>query len=57
MAESITPDQKFTEKLTGIILANLENENFSVKEPAHEAGLTHYSLSRKLHAINKKTIN
>ena len=57
MAEPPTSNQIFLNRLTEIILANLENENFDVKELASEFGLPYYSLSRKLHAINNKTIN
>jgi AraC-like DNA-binding protein/TolB-like protein len=47
----------FLSKLTEIILANLDNENFGVKELADKSSLSRYSLSRKLQAINKKTAN
>jgi len=35
--------------------ANLGDENFSIKELAHELGMSHYSLNRKLYAITNKT--
>ena len=57
METSLTADQKFIRKLTDIILANLENENFGVKELANDSGIASYSLRRRLHAINKKTVN
>ena len=50
-------DQTFTRKLTDIILANLENERFGVKELAHETGMSRFNLNRKLHVISRKTIN
>lgn len=49
-------DQVFISKLTGIILANLGNENFGVNDLVHEAGISHYSLNRRLNAITNKTI-
>ncbi len=57
METSLTADQKFIRKLTDIILANLENEDFGVKELANDSGIASYSLRRRLHAINKKTVN
>jgi TolB-like protein/AraC-like DNA-binding protein len=50
-------DHTFTRKLTDIILANLENESFGVKELAHETGMSSCNLNRKLHFISRKTIN
>jgi len=55
MPESLSPDQIFIRKLTDIILANLSNENFGVKELAGEAGISRYSLAQRLNAINRKT--
>ncbi len=57
MAEPPTRNQIFINRLTAIILANLENEKFDVKKLASESGLPYYSLSRKLRAINNKTVN
>jgi AraC-like DNA-binding protein/TolB-like protein len=57
MVEPLTNNQIFIRKLTEIILTNLNNENFGVNELAHESGLSLYKLSRKLHSINKKTVN
>jgi AraC-like DNA-binding protein/TolB-like protein/Tfp pilus assembly protein PilF len=57
MQEPISPDQILIRKLTEIILANLENENFGVDELAHESGISLYRLGRKLQSINKKTVN
>lgn len=57
MTESLSPDQVFIKRLADIILENLGNENFGVKELAVESGMSLYSLSRKLHSINRKTVN
>ena len=57
MAEPLSPDQIFIRKLTEITLANLDNENFGVKELAHESGVSLYRLNRRLHLITKKTSN
>jgi len=57
MAEAIITNQIFINKLTEIILANLGNEKFGVKELAQESGMSLYRMSRKLHSINKKTVN
>ncbi len=56
MIEHPVKDQIFINKLTGIILANLGNENFGVNELVHEAAISHYSLNRRLQGITKKTI-
>jgi AraC-like DNA-binding protein len=56
MSEHPAKDQVFISKLSGIILANLEDENFDVKELVHEAGISHYSLKRRLQAITNKTV-
>jgi uncharacterized protein (TIGR02145 family) len=55
MSEHLPKDQIFIRKLTEIIQANIGNENFSIKELAHELGVSHYSLSRRLFAITNKT--
>jgi len=57
MAGSISPDQIFISKLTEIIIANLRNENFGVKELARESNMSLYSLSRKLLSIKKIKVN
>jgi TolB-like protein/AraC-like DNA-binding protein len=56
MSEHPVKDQIFISKLTGIILANLGNENFGVNELVHEAGISHYSLKRRLLSITNRTI-
>ena len=56
MEEPLSADQIFIRKLTDIILTNLGNENFGVRELAHESGLSRYSLNLKLHSISKKTV-
>ena len=55
MIEHLPKDQIFIGKLTEIIQANLGNENYSIKEVAHELGMSHYSVSRRLYAITNKT--
>lgn len=57
MAGSTSSDQIFIRRLTAIVLNNLENETFGVKDLVHEAGMSLYSLSKRLNTINKKTIN
>jgi TolB-like protein/AraC-like DNA-binding protein len=48
MAESSLNGQSFSDMLTQIIEANLENEQFGVNELAREAGLSRSTLHRKL---------
>jgi AraC-like DNA-binding protein/tetratricopeptide (TPR) repeat protein len=57
MTEPLKNDQIFINKLTDIILTNLRDENFGVKELAKESGMSLYRLNRRLHSINKKTTN
>jgi len=57
MTEPLITDQIFIKKLTEIILANLKNENFGVKELAYLYGHSPSTLNRRLHSINQKTIN
>ncbi len=57
MADSLSRNQVFISKLTDIVLANLQNENFSVNDLARESGMSLYNLNQKLHSIKKKTVN
>jgi AraC-like DNA-binding protein/tetratricopeptide (TPR) repeat protein len=57
MTDQLNSNQIFIKNLTEIIQANLEIENFGVKELAHEAGLSRYTLSRKLNSINGRKVN
>jgi TolB-like protein/AraC-like DNA-binding protein len=57
MIELLPKDQIFIRKLTDIILANLGDENFGVKELANKSGISQYTLNRKLYKITNKTIN
>ena len=57
MTEPVGKDQIFISKLSEIILANIGNENFGVKELADQSGISQYSLSRRLYSITRKTIN
>jgi uncharacterized protein (TIGR02145 family) len=57
MIEPVGKDQIFIRKLSDIIVTNLGNENFGVKELAHESGISQYTLSRRLYFVTRKTIN
>ena len=57
MTETLNNDQLFIGKLTEIILANLQNENFGGKELAQESGLSLYNLKRKLLAATQKPVS
>ncbi|HVN56789.1 MAG TPA: helix-turn-helix domain-containing protein [Bacteroidales bacterium] len=57
MTEKFTNNQIFISRLTEIVLGNMMNENFGVKELALEANLSQYSLNRKLYSIKKKKVN
>ncbi len=47
----------FIARLKEIILANISDENFGVKELAQAAGLDYFNLNRKLHSILNKNTN
>ncbi len=55
MPEQLNRNQVLIEKLTGIILANLENESFGVKKLVQESGLSRSRLRRSLFAATQKT--
>jgi TolB-like protein/AraC-like DNA-binding protein len=57
MSENLSKDQILIRKLTEIILANLEDENFGVRELANESGISQYRLNRRLRSISNKSIN
>jgi AraC-like DNA-binding protein/tetratricopeptide (TPR) repeat protein len=57
MREPSDTDRIFISKLTEIIHANLENDNFGVKELALRAGLTQKVLNRKLKKISGKSVS
>ncbi len=48
-------DQVFINKLTDILEANLENEQFGVKDFSQEIGLSQSQLRRKLNALTNKS--
>jgi AraC-like DNA-binding protein/Tfp pilus assembly protein PilF/TolB-like protein len=57
MSVPLTPDQIFISKLTEIVLSNLENRDFGVKNLAHEINMSPSGLNRRLQRIAKKNIN
>ena len=57
MSDLLPNDKIFISKLTEIILANLNNENFGVKELVNKSGISRTGLNRKLRKILNKSIN
>jgi AraC-like DNA-binding protein len=57
MADTQSPDQIFISRLTEIILANLGNEKFGIKELMHLSGMSYFSLGRRVRSITGRTIN
>jgi AraC-like DNA-binding protein len=53
----LAEDNEFIDKLSKIILDNLGNENFGVKEFITAAGLNRNYLSRRIKSIKKITVN
>jgi AraC-like DNA-binding protein len=56
MSEQAVKDTIFIRKLTEIILANLGDESFGVMELAREAGISNYSLTRRLNSITNTSV-
>ncbi|NSW93510.1 MAG: helix-turn-helix domain-containing protein [Bacteroidales bacterium] len=50
-------DQAFIRKLTEIVIANLTNEAFGVKQLAKKAGMSHASLHRRLKSIKNQNVS
>ena len=57
MSESLSMDQVFLNRLTGIVLDNLASENFGVVELAKEAGMSRSNLHRKLRSIIHRPVS
>jgi AraC-like DNA-binding protein/TolB-like protein len=57
MAGPLTNHQIFISKLTEIVLENIQNEKFGVRDLARESGMTLYGLSRKLYTTTRKKVN
>ncbi len=53
--QPFTDHEVFIKKLTGIVLSNLQNENFGVDDLAREAGMSRSALHRRL--LQKKRGN
>ena len=50
-------DKEFIEKLTEIVITNLDNDKFGVDELVHESGLSHATVLHKIKSISQKTIS
>ncbi|HEY3371703.1 MAG TPA: helix-turn-helix domain-containing protein [Prolixibacteraceae bacterium] len=50
-------NNEFLQKLTDIVVMNLENETFHTEDLARQMGMSHSSLHRKLKAISNQTIS
>jgi len=57
MTESQTTDQIFIRKLTAIVLANMENEQFGVDVVSRQMGMTYSKINRKLKSINNQKLS
>ena len=51
MEEQHSMDQVFIRKLTDLVLQNLHNENFGVNDLAREAGVSRFTINRKLKSV------
>jgi TolB-like protein/AraC-like DNA-binding protein len=50
-------DKEFIEKLTEIVITNLDNDKFGVDELVHASGLSHATVLHKIKSISQKTIS
>lgn len=57
MNVSSRDDQPFINRLTAIVEANLENENFGVSELASKTGISRSQIHRKLKSICNKSVS
>ena len=57
MIDPLSKDHEFIRKLSEIVLANLQNENFGVDDLAREAGLSRSALHRRLLEIKHENIS
>lgn len=57
MSGLFPPDQQFISNITEIILTNLRNKNFGVRELAHLSGMSPSALNHRLHSLINKNIN
>lgn len=57
MDPASTSDQQFQKKLTDIILANLHNEQFGVKDLIREMGMSRSSLHRRITEVAKMPVS
>ena len=54
MTEPLSMDQAFIRKLTDIVLANLNDENFGVGKLAEQAGMSRVSVHRRIKSIKNQ---
>ena len=57
MTEPLSMDQAFIERLSEIVLANLQNENFGANDLASEAGLSRFIIYRRLRELKNQNIS
>jgi AraC-like DNA-binding protein/tetratricopeptide (TPR) repeat protein len=57
MSEPLSMDQALIRKLTDIVLANLQDENFGVEKLAEEAGLSRFTIHRKIKSIKQRDVS
>src|SRR5512133_769270 len=57
MEEHHSIDQAFISKLTGIVIANLTDDNFNVEKLAKKAGISRITLYRRVRSIKRQNIS
>jgi TolB-like protein/AraC-like DNA-binding protein len=57
MSEHLSMNEALISKLTDIVLSNLRDESFSVEKLAKEAGMSRFTLNRKIRSISQQDIS
>lgn len=55
--KELSKNESFLQKAEEIVLTNLENEEFGVKELAHQIGISRSQLYRRLKGLKSKSIS
>jgi AraC-like DNA-binding protein len=57
MTRSLNVDQAMINKLAGIVLTNLQDENFGVEKLAKEAGMSRVTVHRKIKSFKGQSVS
>ena len=57
MSEHLSMNEALISKLTDIVLSNLRDESFSVEKLAKEAGMSRFTLNRKIRSVRQQDVS